>query len=292
MGLERWRGEPGGEEWLDGLPHLVAHLAETWGLELEEPLEPAHLSLVVPAMLSNGERAVLKVNFPEQESEHEADALECWGGSGAVRLHARDDSRRALLLERCDPGTRLWEAPDDFATETASEVLHQLWRVPARKEPFRRLADEASRWADALPAWWEATGGRLERCLIDEAVAFLRSAGAEPGEPVVLHQDLHGGNILRSERGWLAIDPKPLIGEREFDTASLLRDRRDELALDPDPSARVRRRLDLLSERLGLDRERMRGWGLAHTLAWGYEQGRFLEGHVLAARAIARVSSG
>jgi streptomycin 6-kinase len=90
------------------------------------------------------------------------------------------------------------------------------------------------------------------------------------GECVVLHQDFHGGNVLQTQRqAWLAIDPKPLVGEREFDTASLLRDRRVELLADAAPSRRLRRRLDLLSGELGLDRERMRGWAIAHALAWG-----------------------
>jgi streptomycin 6-kinase len=102
-----------------------------------------------------------------------------------------------------------------------------------------------------------------------------------------VHQDLHGGNILRSERGWLAIDPKPLVGEREFDVASLLRDRRDQLVLDPDAAARMRRRLDVFSERLELDRERARGWGVAHALAWGFEHGRVLSGHIQCARLLA-----
>jgi streptomycin 6-kinase len=105
---------------------------------------------------------------------------------------------------------------------------------------------------------------------VEQAVALARDLGSSQGESVVLHQDYHGGNVLRSEREpWLAIDPKPLVGEREFDAASLLRDRRDELVADPRPQRRVRRRLDLLAAELGLDRERMRGWGIVHALAWG-----------------------
>jgi streptomycin 6-kinase len=87
---------------------------------------------------------------------------------------------------------------------------------------------------------------------------------------VVLHQDFHGGNVLSSERDeWLAIDPQPLVGEREFDAASLLRDRPDELFADSHARRRLRRRLDLVSAELGLDRERIRGWGVVHALAWG-----------------------
>lgn len=80
---------------------------------------------------------------------------------------------------------------------------------------------------------------------------------------VLCHQDLHGGNVLRAEREpWLAIDAKPIVAEPAYDTVALVRD------ADPSLGA-VRRRLDLLTELLGLDRERMRGLGIAKSLAWG-----------------------
>lgn len=243
-----WRDEPGGREWLERLPGMVEDLARRWSLELERPFE-THIALVVPA----GDR-VLKVNFPDAESEHEAHALERWNGVGAVRVLDRDDELRALLVERLRPGRQLWALPDNEATETAADVLEQLW-VPSG-EPFRRLEDEAARWADELP------GRRLDADVVDRAVAFLREAGPTQRESVILHQDLHGGNVLESERGWLAIDPKPLVGEREFDVASLVRDRR------PATKEAMERRLGYLVDRLSLDPERTRGWAIAHALAW------------------------
>jgi streptomycin 6-kinase len=262
----------------------VAELVEEWSLELGSPFEPAHIALVVPARCEDGSAAVLKVNFPEPESEQEPDALACWDGAGAVRLLARDDERRALLIERCLPGTALWEVEEDEANEIAAGVLAELWRARPAGE-FRPLGDEAARWAESLPVTWEATGRPFEPALLDEAVEFLGAAPA-PEDAVLLHQDLHGGNVLRSARGWLAIDPKPLLGERAFDVASLLRDRRDDLARDPNAAGRIRRRLDFYSDRLGLDRERVRGWGIAHALAWGFEGGRPLAGHIECARLL------
>ncbi len=167
---------------------------------------------------------------------------------------ARDDERRALLIERLRPGRQLWGLPDEEATEIAAGVLEQLW-VPAG-EPFRRLEDVASHWVEELPR------RQLDRKLVERAVSFLREAGPTQRESVLLHQDLHGGNVLFSERGWLAIDAKPLVGEREFDVASLIRDRR------PTTKKQMERRLDYLVERLELDPERTRGWAIAHALAW------------------------
>jgi streptomycin 6-kinase len=272
-GLGWWRGRPGGADWLDRLPEIVGTCAARWSLEVGSPFEPATISYVAPARLPDGAEAVLKVNFPEPESEHEAEALRLWDGRGAVRLLASDPGERALLVERCVPGTTLWEIDDeDEADRIAAGVLRLLWWPAPSGHPFRLLADEAARWADELPGRWEHAGRPCERGLLDDAVAFLRAAGPDQGEQVVVHQDFHGGNVLRAEREpWLAIDPKPLVGEREFDTASLLRDRRDELTRDPSSGRRVRRRLDQLAAELELDRERMRGWGIAHALAWGLD---------------------
>jgi streptomycin 6-kinase len=232
----------------------------------------ANVSFVAPAELPDGTPAVLKINVPDLETEFEADALEHWNGEGAVTLLAHDRARRALLVERCEPGTQLWEVADEEeANEIAVGVLQQLWRRAPSAPSYRRVADEAERWAVELPERWERLGRPFERSLLDRAVACLLELGADQDELVVCHQDFHGGNVLLAQRGWLAIDPKPLLGEREFDTASLLRDRRDELVVDPHPAARVRQRLDQLSSDLGLDRERMRGWGVAHALAWGLD---------------------
>ena len=187
-----------------------------------------------------------------------------------MRLLARDDELRALVVEHCRPGTRLWETPDgDGVTRIVEDVLRRLWKPPREGHPFRLLADAAAEWADELPEGWERLGRPYEAELLSEAVEFLRETGPAQGEQVVLHQDLHGGNVLQATRApWLAIDPKPLVGEREFDTASFLRDRRWELRTDPDAGARIRRRLDLMAAELDLDRGRMRGWGIAHALAW------------------------
>ena len=203
---------------------------------------------------------MLKVNLQESETEFEGDAFERWNGAGAARIFAHDRARRALLIERLRPGTQGWKLPDDEATAVAADVLEQLW-VPA-EEPFVRLQDQAAYWMEFLPAHWERLGRSFEGSLVDEAVDFLREAGHTQRESVLLHQDFHGGNLLLSDRGWLAIDAKPLVGEREFDVASLIRDRR------PTTKAAMERRLDYLVDRLSLDRERTRGWAIAHALAW------------------------
>lgn len=81
---------------------------------------------------------------------------------------------------------------------------------------------------------------------------------------MLVHQDLHGDNVLAAERApWLAIDPKPLLAEPELAAAPIVRS--CELGHS---RADVIERLDRLSTALGLDRERVRRWTVAQTLAW------------------------
>lgn len=270
--LDWWRGVPSGAEWLGRLPRLATECAEEWHLRLGPAFDSGNVSLVLAAERADGLPAVLKINFPDEESEHEADALDHWEGVGAVRLLEHDPGRRALLIERCLPGTTLWQLRDEEeANRIAATVLRRLWRPPPPGYAFRPLAGEAFRWAEELPREWALMDRPFEQGLIERAVAAVLELVPTQGELVVVHQDFHGGNVLRAEREpWLAIDPKPLVGERAFDAASLLRDRREALTRDPAAGRRIRHRLDQLTAELGLDRERLRGWGIVHALAWGF----------------------
>jgi len=250
---EEWRHE---REWLAALPRLAAECADLWDVRLEEPIDTPH-SLVVPA----GD-AVLKLNAPSHvEADHEPDALALWNGNGAVRLLARDDARRALLLERCRPGTRLWD--------TDADELHVVLPLLARLSlelddpaPFRLLADEADRWEEQLPRRWDEGGRPFDRTVLEQALDVFRTV--DRAARSLANQDLHGGNVLAAEREpWLVIDPKPLVGEPELDGVGLLRNaafRGESLA-----------RWLAASVELGLDRDRLRAWGVAHALAWGYD---------------------
>lgn len=266
-----WRETAAGAAWLESLPRLAEECAEQWSLRLGEPFTRGNVSLTLPAERADGVPAVLKINFPDEESAHEADALAHWRGEGAVRLLEVDRERNALLIERAVPGTSLWEIDDDEeATLVAASVLRRIWRhPPPASHPFRLLADEAEGWMTELGLDWKALGHPFEREIVDAAVAAARGLSRSQPDLVVCHQDFQGSNVLRAQREpWLAIDPKPIVGERAFDVASLLRDRRWLLGR-PGIAARLTRRLDLLASELDLDRERMRGWGIVHALYWG-----------------------
>jgi streptomycin 6-kinase len=263
-GLEWLRASKRGRAWLRALPGLVAECCERWSLRTTAPFPYACASLALPAKLPGGEDVVLKVQFPDRESDREAEALELWNGDGAVLLVDRDGERNALLLERCVPGTPLADVEPDAALDVMVALLPRLWK-PAGA-PFRSLADEARWWAGYLPEKWGRAGRPFERALLDAGLDALAGLPGTQGEHVLVHQDLHAGNVLRAQREpWLVIDPKPLVGEREFGIAALIRG--GELGHD---ERAIRHRLDRLSVDLSLDRERARAWALAQTLAWAF----------------------
>lgn len=263
-GLIWLQGEEGGPEWLASLPRLVEACVEKWDLELREPFPYACVSLVFPCTTPDGSDAVLKMQFPYCESEQEATALDLWDGDGAVHLLSRDQERNALLLERCIPGTGL-QVDQDLALDVYIGLLPRLWK-PAGP-PFQPLTAEATRWVTTIPKNWERTGRNLDRRLVDAAVDVLPGLAESQGAQVLLNQDLHGGNVLRAEREeWLVIDPKPLVGEREFSVASIVR------AFDYGREKRdMQHRFDRLTDELGLDRDRARMWAFAQTVALTFD---------------------
>lgn len=259
--------------WLELVPDLVAECVEEWGLRLGEPYEAGAAGYTVRADLPDGTPAVLKVIYPHREAEHEGEALRVWDGDGAIRLLAYDEVRWALLIERCEPGTLLAKADPELALDVLIEVLPRLWKPVG--EPFRSLAEEALWWIDYLPGKWEQAGKPFDRELLDAAIARLDVLAHSQGEQVLLHQDLHGDNVLAAQREeWLVIDPKPLVGEREFAVAPIVRD--PELGHS---RRHVLHRLDRLTSELGLDRDRARGWTIGQTIAWSLDTS-YLPKHV------------
>ena len=253
LGMSR-RG-PRWAAWVEALPALVRGLYDEWELRPDGWMMHGYCALVVPVETAGGRRAMLKVSFPEAETEHEHLALSPWGGRGAVPLLRADPRRRALLLEALRD-VSLRDAWDVEACNVVADLYGRL-HVPAPPQ-LRRLADVATKVTVALQAL--PRSAPVPRRLVEQAASLSADlATEEETTGKLLHGDLHFDNVLLSEAGeWLAIDPKPLSGDPHYEIAPMLWNRFEELA--GDVRGGVRRRFHTLVDVAGLDEDRARDW--------------------------------
>lgn len=266
---------PLGAGWANRLPVIIAGCENSWSLEVESPFPDLSQNYVAPALRADGTAAVLKLSFPEDfEFRTEAQALRLFDGRGIARLLELDLERGAMLLERLEPGVPLDAVEDDGEAMTiAADVLRQLWRPAPADHSFPLVSDQARSLA-RLRRHFRGETGPLPAALVEEAEALFAELIPSQAEPVLLHGDLHHGNILSARRRpWLAIDPKGVVGEPAYDTGALLYNP-TELLDAPRPARVLERRIDQLAEELDLDRTRVRGWGISRAVLaayWGWE---------------------
>ena len=247
-------------DWLAALPDQIDQIASDWSLELSEPYLPGgQCAWVAPAHNRAGDELVLKVGWRHREAEHEADALSVWDGDGAIRCFATRsfDDTTALLLERCTPGTQLKSAlPEPDQDVVIAELLRQLWsRTPPADHPFASLQEMCDHWADNFELGLEADTRGLDPGLARAGVEALRGLPATADRSVLLCTDLHAGNVLSSKREpWLAIDPKPFIGDPAYDAVQHMLNCDQRLADDP---ASLATRMAAL---LDVDPDRVKLW--------------------------------
>ncbi|BCK73877.1 hydroxyurea phosphotransferase [Streptomyces libani subsp. rufus] len=266
-----------GRDFIAALPGRAAEFLDRWGLKLTGPSLYGMAALVLPVERSDGTPAALKMQLLDEESAGEPVALRVWDGDGVVRLLEHDAATNTLLLERLDEKRHLSTLDDSReAIRILAELLARLCAVPA-PAGLRQLGDVAQQMLDTVPEAVRAVADPAERELLKSCAAAVREVVGEAGDRL-LHWDLHYDNILAANREpWLAIDPKPLAGDPGFELMPALAD-------DFAPSE-VRYRFDLMTEVLGLDRQRAVAWTLGRALQnllWNIEDGDELEHEQLA----------
>ncbi|MEP6635412.1 MAG: aminoglycoside phosphotransferase family protein [Acidobacteriota bacterium] len=282
--IERVHGVAG-RTWLRTLPALLAECSTRWSLELEEPFANLSYNLVVPgkaACIPTGVGArteiVLKLGVPCAELRTEAQALELIQGSGAVILLDLDMRRGAMLLERVIPGTPLYLFQNQDAagmTRTAAAVMRRLWRTPPPSHSLPSLTVWFRAFA-RLRGIYAGGSGPFPARIIDTAERMFAELNASAETEVVLHGDLHHDNILfGADRGWLAIDPKGLVGDPGYEVGSFMLNQLPRGATETQTMQVLTRRLAIFSEELGIARERLARWAFCHAVlsaVWDLEE--------------------
>ena len=260
-----------GSDWLVRLPGIIAKYEGLWSLKVTSPYALSY-NYVGPAVRADGTEVVLKLGVPGKEIASEVEALRAYDGAACVRVFEVDIDAGVMVIERLTPGKQLWTLSDDEeATSIAADVIRRL-RTPAPLDrEFQTVADWAASLGKHRNRLFGGTGP-FPCHLFEKAERLFAELIGSMGDSVLLHGDLHHDNILSAQREpWLAIDPKGVVGEAEYEVGAYLRNR-----LPARPRKLMARRVDQLVEALGCDRERIVAWALAQAVlsaVWSLEDG-------------------
>ena len=199
---------------------------------------------------------LLKIAIDDEE-KLDGLIMQWWDGDGAAKVYAYESD--ALLMERALGKNSLMEMAtqdqDDEAIHIACNVITKLHQPRLMPPPG---LTPLNIWFEALEPAAQREGGVLL-----ESLAVAHDLLASPCDIVVMHGDVHHGNVLDfGSRGWLAIDPKRIIGERGYDYANLLCN--PELPTVTDPIRFIRQSY-VIAQAANLKRQRLLQWTLAYA---------------------------
>jgi streptomycin 6-kinase len=272
-------GQEKAHAWLESLPTILSSCAQRWRLTLLSPIEKLSFHYVVPAVRADGTQVIVKASSPTGEFAVEAEAMRLFSESGTARLLAIDAEREVLLLERLLPGTPLAQLvpeQDEQATSILATLMRKLWRPVPAQHSFPTVEDWGRGFA-RLRARYNGGYGPFPQRLVEEAETLFRDLSASAKQRMLLHGDLHHENILRSGEEWRAIDVKGVVGDPGYETGLLFYNPIPLSARVSDLRKLLARRVDQLASELEMERERIRGWGMAQCMLscwWHIEDGQ------------------
>lgn len=248
------------------LDKLLAKAAD-WNVSVGEIRETPS------SLLGFGERAVLKITKQSGDESHSGKVLRAFAGDGAVRVYESETD--AVLLERLEPGDSLVElvkrGDDEEATRIFAQVIGKLAHHDAPAE-CPTLAD----WGGGFDRYVASGDEQISRTLVEDARDLYQNLISSQRTTMLLHGDLQHYNVLfDNARGWVAIDPKGVVGELEYEIGALIRNPVELPELYINPTI-IRRRVEILCDLLHLDHSRVVHWSFAQSVLseiWGLEDG-------------------
>jgi streptomycin 6-kinase len=254
------------------LSERVEELVRRWRISVEESLETQSSFLLFGTRRE--QPVVLKVVRWPCDEWHSGRVLAAF--DGAATAHVCEYTEGAVLLERLRPGNALarlsLEGRDDEATAIMAEVMQRMKPVRESLEAFTTVEN----WGESFARYLSTVDEQVPRELVERGQHLYLTLCATQRERRLLHGDLQHYNVLfDSRRGWLAIDPKGVVGEMEYEMGASLRNpyERPELFAS---AAVIERRLRLYERVLKIDYERALGWAFAQavlSVIWGVEDG-------------------
>lgn len=265
-------------EWLEDFEQLIAACEKHYHLQIQKPYDLSY-NFVAPAIRNDGKEVVVKIVLSRHEFQAERKALQLMKGKNMVKMLEHEVERGILILERLDPGHTLAVLEnDEEATLIAANVMKEIMVSAALQSNLPTVIDREN---SLKRIYHMKSYGPIPKEMIEEALHIFTRLNASIDKQYLLHGDLHHYNILKSEESWVAIDPKGLIGDREYEVVQYLLNKLPENDLEKI----TEKRIDIFVEKLNLDKERVLLRAYSHAVlatCWTVEDGNYSENFFMA----------
>jgi streptomycin 6-kinase len=244
-----------GESWINTLETTIALLQKRWLLTEIHPVNNMSWNYVALCR-QNGNPGVLKIGCDAKAIKDEFNALQHFAGAGAIKVIDYDAEYHALLLEQAIPGYLLKEHhPKQM--EDVIGIYAAVVKKLTMHSPIQKSFKHVSEWCAVID---NMDDPRIPARFIIKAKALRTMLLSTIKNEYLCHGDLHFENIIQHHSEWLSIDPKGVIGEVAFEAAAcdLISD--EELSEPSLLASKLTYRIQLLSQALDLDKNRLIGW--------------------------------
>lgn len=247
------------EPWWADLPGVLDDLAGRWGLAVGDAVGRGNTSLVLRCRRGDGRAGMLKLTPDADLAAAEAAALWSWQPSGRVPA-VWGAAPGAVLLEALPDETPLAESGRPVGPAEIAGLIADLHRTgpPVPGPGVVPLAERVdfvfTHWIRRHPSRGPAATRAVPVERLHRGHALARTLAADPCRPVLLHGDLHPGNVLDGgDRGLVAIDPRACVGDPAVDAV-------DWVFWPPAGPAAWDSRTRALAPAIGVTPDRLRSW--------------------------------
>ncbi len=246
------------DAWFDELPLVLNELAGRWGIEWDTVIQRGSMSVVIRCRTADGRPAVLKASPERERIAHESVALASWKTSHVPAVLAADESVGALLIEAIEPGIALDEATVYPSMESLIDLMTSLHANGVPGSPYRPVASHIAYLFDSGMKNYERRPELVEVVsheLYERGRQLAMRLAEDDSSAVLLHGDLTPVNVLDGgeERGLVAIDPAPCLGDPAFDAIDLVFWRAEDVET-------IAARAEALAPAIGADGDRLLDW--------------------------------
>ena len=254
--------------WTEELPKMIDDISRKYGLSKLKPFSNLSYNFCAEGFQDNL-KIVLKITTNADEIKREFLALKAFEGPETIKVLAQEEN--FMILECAIPGESLetlFPEHDDESINIMCGMIQKLHKTPIpKKHSFPHIKD----WLQALDKDWNIPENHLQKAKV------LKNHLLETSKrDILLHGDLHHGNILKHENAWVMIDPKGVIGDPVYEFGAFIRNPIKDIFKYDDVRSLIKNRIHQFAKTLDVEEERVFQWYFVQTVLswiWALEDG-------------------